>query len=191
MGVQTPKLFSYRTKVKLEWQQVLYLVNEIAKQTESLPAVIDIDANNVAYNFMNKATTPVGGILHLAESISKCDTKCEVCMIVDGDTRYDTKRASTSRRNDISVKKIKAQELQSKLCIAIQSGEGNTVIKKMSKELEPLQTSLSKVIDTTFSTDLEEAIGIHNHSEAKGSITFRKTESQADPLISKRSSDII
>ena len=60
MIVQTPKLFSYRTKVKLEWQQVLYLVNEIAKQTESLSAVIDIDANNVAYNFMNKATTPVG-----------------------------------------------------------------------------------------------------------------------------------
>ena len=105
MGVQTPKLFSYRTKVKLEWQQVLYLVNEIAKQTESLLAVIDIDANNVAYNFMNKATTPVGGILHLAESIAKSDTKCEVCVIADGDTRYDTKRASTSRRKGIFIKK--------------------------------------------------------------------------------------
>ena len=104
MGVQTPELFSYRTKVQLGWQQVLYLVNELANQTESLPAVIDIDANNVAYNFMNKATTPVGGILHLAESIAKGDTNCEVCVIADGDIRYDTKRASTSRRKDISIK---------------------------------------------------------------------------------------
>ena len=140
---------------------------------------------------MNKATTPVGGILHLAESIAKSDTKCEVCVIADGDTRYDTKQASTSRRKGIFIKKIKEQELQSKLCIAIQSGEGNPVIKKISKELESLQTSLSNVIDTTFSTDLEEAIGIHNHFEAKGSISFRKTESQADPLIVKRSLDTI
>ena len=107
MGVQTPKLFSYRTKVQLGWQQVLYLVNELAKLTESLPVVIDIDANNVAYNFMNKVTTPVGGILHLAESISKSDTNCEVCVIADGDTRYDTKRASTSRHKDTYIKKSK------------------------------------------------------------------------------------
>ena len=117
---------------------MLYLVNEIVKQSESLHAVIDIDANNVAYNFMNKATTPVGGILHLAESIAKIDTKYKVCVIADGDTRYDTKRASTSRRKGIFIKKIKEQELQSKLCIAIQSGEGNPVIKKISKELESL-----------------------------------------------------
>ena len=47
------------------------------------------------------------------------------------------------------------------------------------------------MIDTTFSTDLEEAIGIYNHSEAKGSISLKKTESQADPLIAKWSLDII
>ena len=79
-------------------------MNELAKKIGSIPAVINIDANNLAYNFMNKATAPVVGILHLAQSISNCDTKCEVSVIADGDTRYGTRRSSTSRRKDMSVK---------------------------------------------------------------------------------------
>ena len=61
---------------------------------------------------MNKVLTSVGGILHLAESIAKSDTKCEGCVVVNGDTRYDIKLASTSRLKDISIRN-KAQELQS------------------------------------------------------------------------------
>ena len=80
----------------MDWQQVLYLIHELAKETKSIPAVIDIDANNAAYNFMNKVTISVGGIMKLAQSISKNDTKCEVCVIPYGNMRYYTKRASTS-----------------------------------------------------------------------------------------------
>ena len=86
MGVHTPTQFSYRTKIPLEWQQILYLV-----QPKFISVVINIDANNVAYNFMNEATTSVGKILQLVQSLSKSDAKCEVYVITDGDTKYNTK----------------------------------------------------------------------------------------------------
>ena len=50
---------------------------------------------------------------------------------------------------------------------------------------------MSRVLDASFSNDLEEAIGRYSHSDPKGSISFRKAESQADPLISIRSIDKI
>ena len=47
--------------------------------------------------------------MQLAQSVSKNDTKCEVCVIVDGNIWYYTKHASTSRRKDFVINELIAQ----------------------------------------------------------------------------------
>lgn len=130
MGLDNPKDFSFRS-IPLSFDQVLHVIHELNKencnvsggasrapnsslvstQNESChPPMVDIDANNVAFKyFLSRKTSPVHGIIQLADLFVNNDT--DVCVVADGKLRHDTKRESTTRKVKIELANEEGEEI--------------------------------------------------------------------------------
>jgi hypothetical protein len=107
MGINGPKKFLI-TSAPLQLVHVVNILKTRANQVHcdddstaigtARRAVLDIDANQVGFNFINKP----GGEAYLVYICATLFLKegVDVCIVADGPTRHDSKRASSTRKAD-------------------------------------------------------------------------------------------
>ena len=134
--------------------------------------------------FLRKAKSAADGIMQLGRAI--CESDINVCVIADGSYRYDTKRDSASRSINREKNRQKALKLQSRLSASIQGNGGEIQISELSSNLQKARNQASTCINDSFAEELLMKVQLYNNSIQK-LITCKLSESQADPLIARRS----
>ena len=187
MGVKNCSSFLYKSQ-PVEFDHFTEVLFEIAKrnkrEADLLPNTVDVytphidlDANNVGFKDFNR---PVN---HISRIVGACGIAgISFTVVVDGDTRHHSKRASFARIAQREKDRLDSIEKEIELIAVQQENGASAQTEALAKEIEKKKKYANRKLPLTFNNDLQMCM-----AEAfSDCVTFQKSHLQADPVLARR-----
>ena len=127
MGIATPQYFTYKSSPLKVSELYTILKDRLDSNTQQndgevrkMPTV-DIDANQLAFEYKTMACGPVSGVFTVALLFSHLGIN--LCIVCDPQSRHHSKRATTpiERKGNSERARLECIELQAQLALKLQS----------------------------------------------------------------------
>ena len=187
MGVNNCSSFLFKSQ-PIDFDHFVEVLFQLAKgnkrESDLLPQstdvytpCIDLDANNIGFKDLK---APVNYIFRIVVS---CVRKgINVTVVVDGDKRHHSKRASYARNAEREKSRLDSIEMEMKLTALRQTNGNREEMIVLAKSIEKKRKLADRKLCSSFEDDLRSCIS----DSLSDHVAIKKANLQADPVLAKR-----